>query len=137
MEEEEQVFLHPRNPWKRVDAIKSSRHVEVFINDQKVADCSDPIIVYETGMVDRYYLPEKDVSMEHMTKDDKSTVCPYKGTASYWNVSVGDQTANQVAWQYCSTIPEMTKIKDHICFYNEKVQIKVDGVKLPKPINWQ
>lgn len=132
-EEEEEVFVHPRDPYKRVDAIRSSRHIEIFLNGAKLADSSHPVIVFETGVPVRYYLPESDVRTEFLSPSEHHTACPYKGTASYWNVNMGGETYDNLVWSYLRPIPEIAKIQGLYSFYNEKVDVYVDGRKEDEP----
>ena len=78
-EEEEEVFVHPRDPYSRLDAIPSSRHVQVVLNGEVVADSKQPVILYETGLTPRYYLPKEDIRMDLFFPNDTQTQCPYKG----------------------------------------------------------
>jgi uncharacterized protein (DUF427 family) len=132
-EEEEEVYVHPRDPYKRVDAIPSSRHVRVVINGQTVADTRRPTLLFETALPTRYYIPRDDVRMDLLEAAKSTTRCPYKGLASYWSVKLGDDTFRNIVWSYLEPIPECPKIKELICFYNEKVDIYVDGELQPRP----
>ncbi|MEM9517866.1 MAG: DUF427 domain-containing protein [Actinomycetota bacterium] len=132
-EEDEEVFVHPRDPYRRVDAQPSSRHVVVEVDGTVVADSHNPTILYETGLPPRYYLPVADVSMEYLTPTETSTGCPYKGVARYWNVTVDDVTHTDLAWGYDEPLPESAPVKGLICFYNEKVTVIIDGERLESP----
>jgi uncharacterized protein (DUF427 family) len=132
-EEEEEVFVHPRDPYKRVDAIRSSRHVEIFLKGIKLADSCAPVIVFETGVPVRYYLPKADVRTEYLSKSEHRTACPYKGTASYWNVNLGGEVYENLVWSYLQPIPEILKIQGLYSFYNEKVEVYVDGHREEQP----
>ena len=132
-EEEEEVFVHPRDPYKRVDAIPSSRHVRVVIADQTVADTHRPTLLFETSLPTRYYIPPEDVRMDLLEAARSTTRCPYKGVASYWSVRLGDKVYRNIVWSYQEPIPECPKIKGLLCFYNEKVDLYVDGELQPRP----
>lgn len=132
-EEDEQVFVHPRDPYSRVDILGSSRHVRVEIDGVTVADSHSPRILFETGLPARYYLPLTDVRMDLLTASDTHTSCPYKGTADYWNVRVGDTDHPDVVWIYRTPLPESQKVAGLACFYNEKVEIYLDGVRQDRP----
>lgn len=132
-EEEEEIFQHPRDPFKRVDAISSSRHVQVLLNGVVLADSRRPVLVFETGLPTRYYLPLEDVHQDLLTPTDTHTVCPYKGTASYWSVTIDGSVHPDVVWSYLDPIPEISKIRKLLSFYPGRVdQIVVDGHPLPK-----
>jgi uncharacterized protein (DUF427 family) len=134
MEEEEEVFVHPRDPYKRVDVMPSSRHVQVIIAGETVADSRRPSLLFETGLPVRYYLPVEDVRMDLLQGTDTSSRCPYKGLASYWTVQVGPNAGADLVWCYQNPIPEAPKIKGLMCFFNERVDaIYVDGELMPKP----
>lgn len=129
-EEEEEVFYHPRNPYHRIDTIPSSRHVEVFVDGVKVADTTRPYLLFETSLPTRYYIPRDDVRMEYLVPTGTQTICPYKGFASYYNVTVNGNTYADAVWTYPDPIPEAPKLKDALAFWPEKdkrIQIFVDG----------
>ncbi len=129
-EEEEEVFDEPRNPYYRVDTIKSSRHIEVFIEGIKIADTRSPNIVFETHLPTRYYIPKEDVQLEHLIPNNTKTVCPYKGFASYYDVKINKNKYENIVWTYLNPIPEAPKLKNMLAFWPEKdkrLQIFVDG----------
>ncbi len=129
LEEDEPIYVHPRDPYKRVDILASSRHVEVRIDGETVASSRQPRILFETSLPPRYYLPLSDVRMDVLRPSSTTTSCPYKGTASYW--SVGDHT--DVVWIYRTPLPESQKIAGLACFYNEKVDLIIDGEPQERP----
>lgn len=132
-EEDEPITVHPRNPTTRVDILDSSRHVQVVIEGVTVADSHHPRLLFETGLPTRYYLPRVDVRMDLLEPTDSETACPYKGVARYWTVTVGEQQHADVAWSYPFPIPESQKVAGLICFYNERVDLVVDGEPLARP----
>jgi len=132
-EEDTEVFVHPRDPEVRVDALLSSRHVRVLIDGAVVADSVRPTILYETHLPPRYYLPKLDVRMDLLTPTDTSSACPYKGWANYWSVTVGYATHDDIVWGYTTPLPESEAIAGLVCFYNEKVDLEIDGVMLERP----
>ncbi|MBI3752036.1 MAG: DUF427 domain-containing protein [Chloroflexi bacterium] len=132
-EEDEEVFTHPRDPHHRVDILRSSRHVEVIVNGVKVADSHGPTLLFETGLPTRYYLPLTDVRTELLRPSSSSTGCPYKGTASYWSLEVQGERLEDVVWTYPSPLPESARIAGLACFYNERVDILVDGELQERP----
>ena len=125
-EEDEEVFVHPKGPYHRVDVLESSRHVEVSINGEVVAQTRQPKLLFETGLPVRYYLPPEDVREELLVPSEKRTGCPYKGEASYWSVEPGG-LAEDVIWYYPDPSPDTAKIAGHLCFFNEKVDLTADG----------
>jgi len=132
-EEDEEIYVHPRDPYKRVDPIRSSRHVTVSINGVAVADTRRPILLYETRLPTRYYIPPEDVDFSQLAPTDLQTRCPYKGIARYWSFP-GDTAVENIAWGYPDPIPAAASIKDHVAFYNEFVDITVDGKPEERPV---
>jgi uncharacterized protein (DUF427 family) len=125
-EEEEQIFEHPRDPYHRVDVVQSSRHIQVEIGGQTVAESTRPWLLFETGLPTRYYLPVEDVRMDLLEPTETTSVCPYKGQASYWRMA-GDSAGRDIAWSYQDPIAECPKIAGLISFFNERVDaLRVD-----------
>ncbi len=132
-EEDEEVFVHARDPYTRVDVLRSSRHVQVAIDGVIVADSRTPVLLFETGLPTRYYLPKTDVRLDLLTPTDTRTSCPYKGVAEYWSVDAGGQAQDDIVWSYRYPVHESAGIAGLMCFYNEKVDITVDGVPQERP----
>ena len=133
-EEDEEVFVHPRNPYTRVDALRSTRRVRIELDGALLAESSSPVMVFETGLPTRYYLNRTEVNFSHLVPTETVTACPYKGwTSGYWTVRVGDATYPDLAWAYDFPTRQVLPIAGMIAFYNEKVDITVDGEHLPRP----
>jgi uncharacterized protein (DUF427 family) len=133
-EEDEQVFVHPRNPYVRVDALRSTRRVRLELDGAVLAESSSPVMVFETGLSTRYYLNRTEVDFDLLVPSDTVTSCPYKGqTTGYWSVRLGDTTHTDLAWAYDFPTRQLLPIAGMIAFYNEKVDITVDGELLPRP----
>ena len=132
-EEDEEVFVHARDPYTRVDILPSSRRVRVEIDGVTVADTTHASFLFETGLPTRYYLPKTDVRMDLMTTTEKATACPYKGTARYWSVMVNDEVHEDIVWGYDSPLLESQKIGGLVAFYNEKVDVYLDEVLQERP----
>jgi uncharacterized protein (DUF427 family) len=128
-EEDEEVFTHPRDPYTRIDILPSSRHVRVEVDGVTVAESTSPRLLFETGLPVRYYLPKTHVQMDLLTPTDSISHCPYKGAAEYWNV-VGHP---DLAWSYATPLPESERVAGLVAFYNEKLDIYVDGVLQERP----
>jgi uncharacterized protein (DUF427 family) len=111
----------------------SHQHVEVWVAGEKVADTNRPVLLDETGLPTRYYLPRDDVRTDVLHATDSATTCPFKGQARYWSVQVGDEVFHDVVWSYEQPIPSAEGITGLLCFYNERVDITVDGARLPRP----
>ncbi len=134
-EEDEEVFVHPRDPYSRVDTVHSSRRVRVEVDGQVIAETNRPVLLYETGLPTRYYIPKLDVRMDLLLPTSTVTHCPYKGAASYWSLQLSDKTYKDFVWGYPRPIPEIPKIENLLCFYNEKVDLYVDGVLQERPVS--
>jgi uncharacterized protein (DUF427 family) len=127
-EEDEEVFGHPRDPYHRVDVRPSSRRVQVFLHDRMIAHTRRGMFLFETGLPTRYYIPVADVEMEYLTPSHTKTICPYKGTASYWSLRDGDRAGHDAVWCYLEPLPECPRIKGYLAFYPEKVtRLEVEG----------
>ena len=134
-EEDEEVFVHPRSPYSRVDALRSTRPVRVELDGLVLAESASPVMVFETGLPTRYYLNQTEVDFSHLQKSDTVTSCPYKGqTSSYWSVQVGDTLHPDLAWSYDFPTRQLLPIAGLISFYNEKVDIVLDDEPLPRPV---
>ncbi len=133
-EEDEQVFVHPRSPYTRVDALRSNRTVRVELEGVVLADASSCVMVFETALPTRYYLSRTDVDFGHLTPSGTVTACPYKGvTSGYWSVNVGGTAHEDLAWAYDFPTRQLLPIAGLIAFYNERVDIVVDGERLERP----
>ena len=135
-EEDEQVFVHPRNPYVRVDALRSHRHVRASLEGVTLAETSTPVLVFETGLPTRYYFDRTDVAFSHLVPTGTQTACPYKGvTSGYWSVLTGDTVRDgdqDLAWAYDYPTRQLLPIAGLVAFYNEKIDIDVDGLRLPR-----
>jgi uncharacterized protein (DUF427 family) len=129
LEEEDEVVGHPRDPFKRVDVRRSSRHVRVEVEGEPMADSGRPLLVFETGLPVRYYLPREDVRMDMLRPSDTRSLCAYKGEASYLSA----EGAEDVAWFYPDPLADNAAIRDAIAFFNENVDITVDGEPVGRP----
>lgn len=132
-EEDEEVYVHPRDPNTRVDILASSRHVRVELDGVTVADSTHPSVLFETGLPPRYYLPKTDIRMDLLEHSDTVTRCPYKGQTEHFAARIGSELKPDIAWSYATPLPESQKIAGLVAFYNERVDIFVDGVKLERP----
>jgi uncharacterized protein (DUF427 family) len=133
-EEDEQVFVHPRDPYTRVDTLHSSRHVRVEIDGTTMGKTRRPMLLFETGLPTRYYIPKLDVRMDLLEPSESVTRCPYKGVARHWSARVGDKLVKDIVWSYPAPIPECPKIENLLSFYNERIDLYIDGVLQDRPI---
>src|ERR1700726_3488546 len=133
-EEDEQVFVHPRSPYTRVDALRANRPVRVERDGVVLADADSSVMVFETGLPTRYYLSRTDVDFAHLVPSDTVTACPYKGTTSgYWSVRAGGTVHPDLAWSYDFPTRQLLPIAGLIAFYNEQVDVTLDGQRLDRP----
>lgn len=133
-EEDERVFVHPRNPYARVDAVRSTRRLRIELDGVVLAESSSPVMVFETGLPTRYYLNRTEVNFAHLIPSDTITECPYKGTTSaYWSVRIGETVYPDLAWCYDFPTRALSPIAGLVAFYNEKVDIVLDGQPLGRP----
>ncbi len=135
LEEEEAVAGHPRDPHKRVEALASSRHITVALDGVVLADTHSPVLLFETDLPTRYYLPRADVNSQPLIASSHRSHCPYKGDADqYWDMA-GNPRAKNIAWSYSAPFPAVAKIAGAIAFYNELVDITIDGVPQDRPVS--
>jgi uncharacterized protein (DUF427 family) len=133
-EEDEQVFVHPRDPYTRVDALRSDRQLRVELEGAVLAESRSPVMVFETGLPTRYYVNRTDVRFEHLVPSGTVTSCPYKGTTSgYWSVQVNGTVHKDLAWAYDFPTRQLLPIAGLVAFYNEKVDTFLDGEPLDRP----
>jgi uncharacterized protein (DUF427 family) len=132
--EEQQVYAHARDPYKRVDILPSLRHVRILLGRVTIADTHHPLLLIETGLPTSYYIPEQDIRMEFLEPTETTTRCPYKGMATYWSASIGEKVFKDIVWSYQEPLPECTPIAHYLCPYNERVDaIYVDDELMPVP----
>lgn len=126
-DEDEEVKGHLRDPYHRVDVRETSRHVRVVADGKLVAETSRPKILSETGLPNRFYIPPQDVRRDLLEPSGTHTICPYKGTASYRTLKVGNRRIKDAAWFYPEPLEDAFKVRDHLCFLAEDLAIEVDG----------
>ena len=132
-EEDEEVFVHPRSPYTRIDALRSSRSVRIEVAGVVVAETIRPTFLFETGLPRRTYIPKLDVRMGLLEPTSSVTMCPYKGTARYWSVRAGDDVQRDLAWSYDAPFRESAPIAGLVAFYDEHVDVFVDGERQSRP----
>ena len=132
-EEDELLVGHARDPFTTVDTRRSSRRVIVDVAGRTVADSTRTTLLFETYLPTRYYLPRDDVRMDLLAPTGTTTVCAYKGIASYWTATVDDIVVPDVAWSYAHPHNYATAVKDLLCFFNERVDLTIDGQPVERP----
>ena len=132
-EEDEEVFVHPRDPYHRVDVIPTSRHIKISLDGEVLAETDHAMALFESNLPVRWYLPREDVSAE-VVSTDTVTRCPYKGTASYYAVKRPDgETVKDQIWYYDDPLPAVNRIAGRLCFFNERVDVVLDGEPEHRP----
>jgi len=134
-EEDDEVFKHARDPYHRVDVLRSSRHVKVAIDGETVAETRRPLLLLETGLPPRWYIPRGDVRFDLLVPTDTKSTCPYKGVASYYSARIDGTEHEDIVWTYPAPWPECPKIEQAMCFFNERdaVTLTVDGEDVERP----
>lgn len=129
LEEEEKLVGHARDPYSRIDVRETSRQVRVSLGGEVVAESRRAKVLFEAGLPPRWYFPREDVRMDLLEDSDKQTTCAYKGFASYW--SLGDE--DDIAWTYLDPLHDALPVRDMVAFFNERVDLEVDGEKVERP----
>jgi uncharacterized protein (DUF427 family) len=133
-EEDEQIFVHPLNPYARVGALQSTRLVQIEYQGTELARSNSTVMVFETGLPTRYYFNRTETNFGSLVESDTVSACHYKGqTSAYWSGRFGDQTVSDIAWSYGYPNGQLQAIAGLVAFYNEKVDVLVDGVREEKP----
>lgn len=132
-EEDEPAIVHARDPYHRTDVLDSSRHVRVLVNGEVVAESTRTKALFETGLPPRWYFPPEDVRREALVESDRQTGCAYKGFASYWSVRAGGRQEDDLAWFYPEPRRDVEPIRSCIAFFNERVDLELDGERQERP----
>lgn len=130
LEEEDELIGHPRDPWTRIDVRRSARHVVVRSGSAVVIDTRKPRLLLETGLRLRYYVPHDDVDWRYFPPSARTSVCPYKGRARYWSITMDGGERQDVVWSYPDPLQDGEPIRDHVGVYHEKLDVEVDGTRL-------
>jgi uncharacterized protein (DUF427 family) len=129
-EDEKLLGPHPKDPYKRIECLPSSREVRIEVDGTVVARSTNNIFLHETSLRTRYYLsPTSILDWSMLAPSDSSTFCPYKGQASYYHLRVGDTEISDAVWYYTYPTSESAAVQNRLCFYNEKVTVYIDGEK--------
>ncbi len=130
-EEDQEVFVHPRDPYTRIDVLPSSRHVRVSVGDSLVADSTRPRMLIESGLPVRWYLPREDVCSALLEPSPTTTRCPYKGVAQYWSLRLPDRYEQDLVWSYPEPLNEAEAVAGLLCFPQDRVQLEVTADSRP------
>ena len=132
-EEDERTVAHPRDPFKRIDVLESSRHVRISLDGELLAESARPRILHETFLPPRYYLPADDVRAQLLPSPTRS-LCAYKGQATYWSAVVGDAPVADLAWSYQQPLDDALRVRGMVAFFDERVDVEVDGQLRERPV---
>ena len=129
-DEDERVEGHLRDPYHRVDVRESSRHLRILANDIVIAATDRPRLLSETGLPNRFYVRPEDVRQDLLEPSEKRTVCPYKGTATYWTLRANGTVIDDVAWSYETPLEDATKVANHLTFVHPGIELEIDGERM-------
>jgi uncharacterized protein (DUF427 family) len=133
LEEDEEVFVHPRDPYHRIDLRRTGSHIRVSLDGQVLAQSSETVVLFESNLPARWYMPRDDVLAE-LERSEKTTGCPYKGFANYYSIKLeSGELAEDLVWVYEAPLEEVARIAGLLCFFNERVDIEVDGELQERP----
>jgi uncharacterized protein (DUF427 family) len=133
LEEDEPMIGHARDPYTRVDVLDSSRHVRIELAGEAVAETRRPRVIFETGLPPRWYFPPDDVRADALEPSDTNTICAYKGVASYRSVRAGGDVEEDIVWLYEDPHRDVARVKDYLCFFDERCDVYVDGELQERP----
>ena len=131
MLEDEPRIAHPHDPFKRISVHASSRHVQVSLDGNVLGDSVRALMLLETHLPPRWYLPPDDVRLELLEPSEHHTTCAYKGVASYLSLP---GVADNIGWRYPEPLDDALRVKDYVCFWSERTDLRVDGELQPRPI---
>jgi uncharacterized protein (DUF427 family) len=133
LEEDEEIFGHPRDPYHRIDTIPTHRHIRVLLDDELLAETDNAVALFESNLPPRWYLPREDVKAS-LQESDTVTHCPYKGHAGYFSVLLASgELGKDLVWSYADPLPDALRVGGLLCFFNERVDIELDGVLQEQP----
>ncbi len=130
-EEDELNLAHPRDPFHRIDVLPGSRHIRIELDGHLLAESSRPVLLFETMLPARYYLPRDDIRAQ-LTPSATRTYCAYKGQASYWSAAVGDRVIPDIAWAYQQPLHDAARARGLIAFFTERLDVILDSERLPR-----
>lgn len=138
LEEDTPIFVHPKDPFKRVDTVSSLRRIKVSLHGVTLAESAYAVHLFETGLPTRYYIPLSSIEQSVLRKSERRTQCPYKGEAEYYDVVLKDKDGKEelhegLVWYYNRPNMECAQVVGLCCFYNEKVDVEIDGVREERP----
>lgn len=134
LQEDEPMVGHARNPYHRIDVFDTSRHIRVLVNDRVIAESTRARVLHESGLPPRWYLPLDDVDRSLLEDSPTWTTCAYKGQARYVTVRIGDAVESDLGWIYDEPLHDAARVAGYACFWNERVDLEIDGEPVPRPV---
>ena len=125
-EEDEQVFVHPRDPYTRIDVLRTSRRVRVRLDGMLLAESTRARMLIESGLPVRWYLPPEDVRTDLLEQSSRTTRCPYKGIAHYWSLRTDRGLEEDVVWSYPEPFSDADAVRGLLCFFDDRVDLEVE-----------
>ena len=125
-EEDEQVFVHPRDPYTRIDVLRTSRRVRVRLDGMLLAESTQARMLIESGLPVRWYLPPEDVRTDLLERSSRTTRCPYKGIAHYWSLRTDRGLEEDVVWSYPEPFSDADAVRGLLCFFDDRVDLEVE-----------
>lgn len=132
-EEDDPVVGHPQDPFHRVACRRTHQHVVVSLDGEVLADTRQAVLLLETGLPGRHYVPLADVRPGLLSPSATRTECAYKGVATYWSARVGDRDVPDLAWSYDEPLTEAVPVGGRVCFWNERTDLTIDGRPVARP----
>jgi uncharacterized protein (DUF427 family) len=133
LEEDEPMLGHARDPYHAIDVLDTSRHVRVSLHGEALGESRRARVLFESGLPPRWYLPAEDVRAELLEPSETTSRCSYKGFARYRSARVGGELEEDVAWIYDDPRPAAARVAGYVCFWNERVDLEVDGKREERP----
>ncbi len=125
-EEEEPVLGHPRNPYHRIDCLRSRRRLRVEVSGEVLVDADETTVLFETSLAPVLYVEPGRVRADVLVPSPTTTICPYKGIASWWTAVTADGRVDDVAWSYEDPVPEALPIRGMLSFDGARTTIHAD-----------
>jgi len=132
--EDEELLGHPHDPFKRIDVLTCHRPVEVSLDGNVLASTENAQALLETHLPVRYYIPPDDVASSLLTPSETRSTCAYKGIAAYFSTTDGRPEGHDIAWTYRRPLDDALRVRDHLAFWNERIDLRVDGELQRRPI---
>ena len=133
LEEDEPIVGHPRDPFHRIDVIRSSRSVRIELGGRLLAESTRATLLFETMLPIRFYLPPEDVRVD-LEPSSTRTWCAYKGEAGYWSVALPSGAVPDVAWGYEAPLHDAIGVSGLVAFFDERLDVVLDGQPRERPL---